>query len=33
MEVSIVMPYYNADKYIRETVKAIIAQTYTAIVR
>ena len=23
------MPYYNADKYIRETVKAIIAQTYT----
>ncbi len=29
MEVSIVMPYYNADKYIRETVKAIIAQTYT----
>ena len=29
MEVSIVMPYYNAEKYIRETVKAIIAQTYT----
>lgn len=26
---SIVMPYYNAGKYINETVSAIIAQTYT----
>ena len=26
--VSIVMPYYNAAKYIKETVEAIIAQTY-----
>lgn len=26
--VSIVMPYYNATKYIQETVEAIIAQTY-----
>ena len=29
MNVSIVMPYYNAAKYIKETVGAIIAQTYT----
>lgn len=29
MNVSIVMPYYNAAKYIKETVWAIIAQTYT----
>lgn len=28
MKVSIVMPYYNAAKYIKETVEAIIAQTY-----
>ena len=28
MNVSIVMPYYNAEKYIKETVQAIIAQTY-----
>ena len=28
MQVSIIMPYYNAAKYIKETVKAIIAQTY-----
>lgn len=28
MHVSIVMPYYNAAAYIRETVEAIIAQTY-----
>lgn len=28
MQVSIVMPYYNAAKYIKETVDAIIAQTY-----
>ena len=26
--ISIVMPYYNAEKYINETVGAIIAQTY-----
>lgn len=29
VNVSIIMPYYNAAKYIRETVAAIIAQTYT----
>ena len=28
MEVSIIMPYYNAAKYIKETVTAIINQTY-----
>lgn len=28
MQVSIIMPYYNAAKYIKETVNAIIAQTY-----
>ena len=28
MNVSIIMPYYNAAKYIKETVGAIIAQTY-----
>ena len=28
MNVSIIMPYYNAAKYIKETVEAIIAQTY-----
>lgn len=28
MQVSIIMPYYNAAKYINETVDAIIAQTY-----
>lgn len=28
MHVSIVMPYHNAAAYIRETVEAIIAQTY-----
>ena len=28
MKVSIIMPYYNADKYINETVTAIINQTY-----
>ena len=28
MNVSIVMPYYNAAKYIKETVESIIAQTY-----
>ena len=28
MRVSIIMPYYNAAKYIRETVEAIMAQTY-----
>ena len=28
MQVSIIMPYYNAATYIRETVEAIIAQTY-----
>lgn len=28
MFVSIIMPYYNAAKYIKETVGAIIAQTY-----
>lgn len=28
MQVSIIMPYYNAALYIRETVEAIIAQTY-----
>lgn len=28
MQVSIIMPYYNAAKYIKETVEAIIAQTY-----
>ncbi len=27
--VSIVMPYYNASRYIMETVEAILAQTYT----
>ena len=29
MQVSIIMPYYNAAAYIRETVESIIAQTYT----
>lgn len=28
MNVSIIMPYYNAAQYIRETVGAIISQTY-----
>ena len=28
MQVSIIMPYYNAAAYICETVEAIIAQTY-----
>ena len=28
MLVSIIMPYYNAAKYIQETVDAIIAQTF-----
>lgn len=28
MQVSIVMPYYNAARYIKETVEAIIHQTY-----
>ena len=28
MQVSIIMPYYNAAAYIRETVEAITAQTY-----
>ncbi len=28
MTVSIIIPYYNAEKYIKETVGAIIAQTY-----
>lgn len=28
MIISIIMPYYNAAKYIKETVGAIIAQTY-----
>lgn len=28
MQVSIIMPYYNAAKYIKETVSSIIAQTY-----
>lgn len=28
MQVSIIMPYYNAAKYINDTVSAIIAQTY-----
>lgn len=28
MNVSIIMPYYNAAKYIRETVGAIVSQTY-----
>ena len=28
MQVSIIMPYYNAAAYIRETVEAIIDQTY-----
>lgn len=28
MNVSIIMPYYNAAKYVKETVGAIIAQTY-----
>ena len=28
MKVSIIMPYYNAAKYIKETVKAIIDQTF-----
>jgi glycosyltransferase family 2 len=28
MQVSIIIPYYNAAKYIKETVSAIIAQTY-----
>ena len=29
MQISIIMPYYNAARYIRETVESIIAQTYT----
>ena len=29
MQVSIIMPYYNAERYIRETVSSIIAQTFT----
>ena len=29
MQVSIIMPYYNAAKYIYETIESIIAQTYT----
>ena len=28
MQVSIIMPYYNAAAYIRETVESVIAQTY-----
>ena len=28
MNISIIMPYYNAAKFIKETVDAIIAQTY-----
>ena len=28
MKVSIIMPYYNAEKYIKETVETIINQTY-----
>ena len=28
MNVSIIMPYYNAAKYVKDTVEAIIAQTY-----
>lgn len=28
MQVSIIMPYYNAAKYIKDTVGAIISQTY-----
>lgn len=28
MIISVIMPYYNAAKYIKETVEAIIAQTY-----
>lgn len=28
MQVSIVMPYYNSAKYIKETINSIIAQTY-----
>ena len=28
MLVSIIMPYYNAAKYIQETIEAIIVQTY-----
>lgn len=28
MQVSIIMPYYNAARYVKETVVAIIAQTY-----
>ena len=31
MQVSIIMPYYNAAAYIRETVEAIIAQTYVSV--
>lgn len=27
--VSIVLPYYNAEKYIAETISAVLAQTYT----
>lgn len=29
MQLTIIMPYYNAAAYIRETVEAVIAQTYT----
>ena len=28
VNVSIIMPFYNAAKYIKETVEAIAAQTY-----
>ena len=28
MQVSIIMPYYNAAEYIKETIEAIISQTY-----
>lgn len=28
MQVSIIMPYFNAEKYIHETIQSIIAQTY-----
>lgn len=29
MTISIIIPYYNAEKYIRETVSSIIAQSFT----